>query len=116
MVDDIHFYFPRSNEYTLHVRDYRRGFNIHAFASQSLFFPAYIEVEADDSSAIFITVNELNSLFGRGVRSTESDFHHGSDRGYFGGTIAIEEVLSKGGKVLGTTKKSLELPYTTGKL
>ena len=102
-------------KYTVHTRDNRRGFTIHVFASQFNFFPMYVEVETDETTAVSSLVNGLNHLFGHGFRA-DGNFVCGSDRGYLGGNVVLREVLKKGGDILGTTRKSLELPYTTSKL
>ncbi len=111
----------RNVKYTVHVRDNRRGFNIHAFTSFFVHMPMYVQVECDGSSANKCLQDGLKSLFGCDDgndtnQEADKNFTLGGDRGYFGGGPALKTVISNGGDAFGTTKKSRELPYTDGKL
>ena len=99
-------------KYTVHVRDNRRGFNIHTFATFFNFFPLHLIVEEEGVSSTSALKKGINYLFG----SSDSDFQVGGDRGYFGGGPSIKTICQEGGEIIGTTKKGRDTPFTTGKL
>ena len=109
----------RNVKYSVHVRDNRRGFNIHAFASFFTFFPMHAIVEREGDSATSALRQGLRSLFGCSEQtSSQSDnnFFIGGDRGYFGGSPSIRTVCKEGGDICGTTKRGRDTPFTTGSL
>ena len=97
-------------KYTVHVRDNRRGFNFHTFATFFNFFPLHIIIEEPDISAASALQQGVKFLFG----SSDSEFHVGGDRGYFGGGPSIKTICEEGGEIIGTTKKGRDTPFTTG--
>ena len=109
----------RNIKYSVHVRDNRRGFNIHAFSTFFTFFPLHVMVEREGDSSITSLKRGLQSLFGctdHGMQMADSNFFVGGDRGYLGGGPAVRIVCKSGGDICGTTKRGKDTPFTTGSL
>ena len=109
----------RNIKYSVHVRDNRRGFNIHAFASFFTFFPMHAIVEREGDSATSALRQGLHSLFGCSDQTSSqsnNNFFIGGDRGYFGGSPSIRTVCKEGGDICGTTKRGRDTPFTMGSL